>query len=361
MSLIVDLPLNNLSFGNVAYNVLRELYRKKIKICLFTKTEMDLSAFDKIDKEFEKWIKNSFEYRYHNLDKDFPSLNLWHINGAEKRISSQQHLLSFYELDSPTYVEKQIVNMQDSVFLSNPDAVNTFNEMGCDNVKFVPMGFDEDFKVLNENKKIVEGKTHFILMGKFEKRKHTKEIIQTWIKKYGNNNKYLLTCCVVNPFIKHQQMNALLSDVLDGKHYSNVNFLPHLKTNSEVNHLLNSADIDLTGLSGAEGWNLPAFNATALGKWSIVYNHTAHKAWATEDNCILLNPQDKEKAADGLFFAESGNFNIGNIRGYNEEQVVAAMEKAETKIQNINEQGKKLQKDFSYAKTVDKILDYIGN
>jgi hypothetical protein len=360
MSLIVDLPLNNLSFGNVSYNVLRELYRKKIKICLFTKSEMELSAFDKIDKEFEKWIKNSFEYRYHNLNKDFPTLNLWHINGAEKRISKKQHLLSFYELDSPTYVEKQIVDMQDSVFLSNPEAVKIFNEMGCDNVKFVPMGFDEDFHIFENNKKIVEGKTHFTLMGKFEKRKHTKEIVQAWIKKYGNNNKYLLSCCVVNPFIKHQQMNALLSDILDGKHYSNVNFLPHLKTNSEVNHLLNSSDIDLTGLSGAEGWNLPSFNTTALGKWSIVYNHTAHTAWATESNSILLQPEEKEKAADGLFFADSGNFNIGNIRGFNQDRVIAAMEQAETKVGTVNEEGIKLQKDFPYSKTVDQILTQIG-
>ena len=194
-------------------------------------------------------------------------------------------------------------------------------------------------------------------MGKFEKRKHTKEIIEAWIKKYGNNNKYLLSCCVVNPFLKHEQMNALLSDILDGKHYTNVNFLPHLKTNSEVNHLLNSADIDLTGLSGAEGWNLPAFNSTALGKWSLVYNHSAHKAWANEKNSILLEPKGKERAADGLFFTEQGNFNIGNICSFDADQVTAAMEEAETKVGQVNEEGLKLQDDFSYAKTLEIILE----
>jgi len=38
-------------------------------------------------------------------------------------------------------------------------------------------------------------------------------------------------------------MTALLTQLVDGKQYSNINFLPHLKTNTEVNHLLNSADI----------------------------------------------------------------------------------------------------------------------
>ena len=41
---------------------------------------------------------------------------------------------------------------------------------------------------------------------------------------------------------------------------------------SKVNILINNIDIDLSGLSNGEGWNLPAFNATALGKWSIVSN-----------------------------------------------------------------------------------------
>jgi hypothetical protein len=360
MNLIFDAPINNLSFGNVAINLLRELYKNKSKVTLFCKTEPDFEAFDRLDPEFKAWVENSYNYRYHNLDKNLPTLNLWHLNGSEKRISPRQYLLTFYELDSPTFVEKKIVDLQEKVFLSNPSAVDSFTKLGCDNVHFVPMGFDTDFKVFENTSKLVEGKTHFILMGKFEKRKHTKEIIQAWIKKYGNNNKYLLSCCVVNPFIKHEQMNALLSDVLDGVHYTNVNFLPHLKTNSEVNHLLNSADIDLTGLSGAEGWNLPSFNASALGKWSIVYNHTAHQAWATPENSILLDAPEKEKAADGLFFAENGNFNVGNIHSFNEDQVIAAMEQAETKIEQTNTEGLKLQQEFSYKKSLDIILKHIN-
>tara|TARA_Y100000004_G_scaffold100097_1_gene112236 strand:+ start:3141 stop:4229 length:1089 start_codon:yes stop_codon:yes gene_type:complete len=361
MKLIFDAPINNLSFGNVSVNILKELYKKNAKLSIFPKSQNDFSAFNNLQDDFKSWIENACTYKYHNLSPDLPSLNLWHLNGSEKRISRNQYLLTFYELDNPTFVEKKLVEMQNKVFLSNPDAVEKFKNLGCDNVKFVPMGFDNDFHIIKTDKKIVEGKTHFILMGKFEKRKHTKEIIQAWANKYGNNNKYLLSCCVVNPFIKHDQMNALLSDTLDGKHYSNINFLPHLKTNSEVNHLLNSADIDLTGLSGAEGWNLPSFNATALGKWSIVSNHTAHKAWATESNSILLPANEKEPAADGLFFPPSGDFNVGNIHKFNKDQAVSAMELAEAKVGTINEEGIKLQDEFTYAKTLNLILEEIQN
>jgi len=359
MNLIFDAPINNLSFGNVAVNLLKELYKTKAKICLFPKVDINLEAFDKTTDSFKGWVENGSLYKYHNISKELPSLNLWHINGSEKRLSPKQHLLTFYELDSPTYVEKNLIEVQNTVFLSNPAAIKAFEELGCKNIKYLPLGFDQDFKRLDASSKIVEGKIHFILMGKFEKRKHTKEIIEAWSKKYGNNNKYLLSCCVVNPFIK--QMNALLSETLGGKHYSNINFLPHLKTNSEVNHLLNSADIDLTGLSGAEGWNLPSFNATALGKWSIVSNHTAHTAWATEDNSILLPPNEKEPAADGLFFPPTGDFNVGNIYKFDADQAIAAMEKAEGKVGQINTAGIKLQTDFTYEKTLDIILKEIQN
>ena len=77
-------------------------------------------------------------------------------------------------------------------------------------------------------------------------------------------------------------MNQIIAQALEGKTYGNINFLPRLGTNSEVNEMLNSIDIDLSGLSGAEGWNLPAFNSTCLGKWSMVLNCTSHKDWAND-------------------------------------------------------------------------------
>ena len=155
-------------------------------------------------------------------------------------------------------------------------------------------------------------------------------------------------------------MTALLSQLVDGKHYSNINFLPHLKTNTEVNHLLNSADVDLTGLSGAEGWNLPSFNSTALGKWSVVYNHTGHQAWATEQNSILLATNDKEDVYDSLFFQRGQDFNQGTIYSFNEEQAIAGMETAVAKGMTPNTEGLKLQQNFTYKHTVDKILEVIN-
>ena len=196
-------------------------------------------------------------------------------------------------------------------------------------------------------------------MGKFEKRKHTAKILKAWAKKYGNNYKYQLSCLIVNPFMKAEDLNKLLEQALEGKKYGNINFIPYLKTNSEVNDFLNSIQIDLSGCSGAEGWNLPSFNATALGKWSIVLNASSHKDWANDKNAILIQPNGKELAADGVFFNQGGPFNQGNIYTFDEEEFISAMESTESKINEENTEGIKLQEEFSYEKSLNKILEVI--
>ena len=151
----------------------------------------------------------------------------------------------------------------------------------------------------------------------------------------------------------------MLGNCMEGKRYTNINFLPHLNTNSEVNDFLNSIDIDLTGLSGAEGWNLPAFNATCLGKWSIVLNETSHKDWANESNSILVESNGKEEAYDGRFFMKGAPYNQGNIYNWDSDIVSQAMDTAVSKKGQINSSGEDLKNEFSYEKTVDALIKRI--
>ena len=224
-----------------------------------------------------------------------------------------------------------------------------------------PLGMMKVLQKIRLEKEYLKDKIHFGLIGKFEKRKHTAKIIKAWAKKYGNNYKYQLSCLITNPFLKSEQMNQMLQEAVEGKHYGNINFIPYLKTNSEVNDLLNAIQIDLSGCSGAEGWNLPSFNSTALGKWSIVLNSSSHKDWATDNNSILLQPNGKELAADGLFFGQDTLFNQGNIYTFDTDEFISAMETAESKAETINEEGLKLQKEFTYEKSLNKILELIQN
>tara|TARA_Y100000588_G_scaffold369430_1_gene438424 strand:+ start:469 stop:1554 length:1086 start_codon:yes stop_codon:yes gene_type:complete len=354
----VKAPLNSLSFGNVSYNLLRQAFLSEVKVSLFnTGQQPDLSAFNLIDPEFKEWVKDSFENRYLTISRDIPTLQLWHINGSESRLTANQTLLTFYEMDSPTTVERNLVNLQDNTIFSSSYAKRNFQNTGCKNIHNVPMGFDEDFH--ETGKTYLPDKIHFGLIGKFEKRKHTAKVIRAWVDKYGNNFDYQLTCCISNPFYKPEQMSGAIAQILEGKKVGNISFLPFLKTNSEVNDLMNAIDIDLSGLSGAEGWNLPAFNCSALGKWSVVLNATSHTDWATESNCILVDPDNKVPAYDGVFFKEGGSFNQGSIYDVSKEKIIEGMERAEKICKTKNKSGLKLKNKFSYKKTFEKILKIV--
>jgi hypothetical protein len=352
MKLIVESPINSLSLGNVSYNFLRELYKANIDIALFPIGNIDLASFNPT-QEFVNWLQKSISQRFTSLDMDLPTLKIWHLNGSDTLRSRNQNLLTFYETNSPTLLEKKIANMQNNTFFSSTHASSLF-----ENSNSFELGFDEDFYITN--KKYLQGKIHFGISGKFEKRKHTEKLIKTWLKKYGNNNKYLLSCCVTNPFFKPEDMNRIIGNLLEGKNYSNINFLPWLKSNLEVNEFLNSIDIDLTGMSGGEGWNLPSFNTTCLGKWSLVLNSTAHKDWANEDNSILVEPDGEQESEDGVFFSKSAEFNQGTFSCFSDDSLISAMEKAETKVGQINTSGTLLGQMFTYKRSLEKILSKIS-
>ena len=353
-----EAPINNLSFGNVSINFLRVLKNNDIDLNLFPIGDQgDFSAFSSIDNEFKQWTSSVAAQRLAKLDKNIPTLKLWHLNGSEKTLGQNQYLYTFYELDSPTKEEVNIAKMQKHVFFSSTEAANVFKEKGCTNVSAIPLGLDPDFK--QKTKEFDEDVTHFGLIGKFERRKNTQALIQLWLNKYGNNPKYQLSCLVNNSFLNQEQMQEAINSCTMNKHWNNINFLPFLKTNEEVNMLINNIDIDLSGLSNGEGWNLPSFNATALGKWSIVSNCSSHKDWATKENSILVDPIGKQPCYDNVFFKEGAPFNQGNYYKLDGKSIISAMKQAEEKVGQVNTEGTKLRDKFTYKKTIDSILDCI--
>lgn len=348
-------PVNSLSFGNVSINMLRVLYKKQVNVSFFPMGQkLDFSAFDSLSDDFISWVNDRYDNRFKTLDPEAPSLKMWHINGAESRIGRNQYLYTFYECDKPTDVEKNICLMQDHNIFSSSHAKECFKKSGVKNSEYVPIGIDPD--IHETGKTYLKDRINFGLIGKFEKRKHTAKIIKLWADRYGNNNDYQLTCCITNPFFKAEQMAQILSQSLGNTTFTNINFLPYLKTNSEMNEVYNSIDINLSGLSGAEGWNLPAFNSTCLGKWSIVLNSTSHKDWANKDNSILVEPKSKEDIYDGAFFIEGSDFNQGNLNTFDDESFYLATDKALSKVSEKNKKGVEIKDKFTYDNCVNQIL-----
>ena len=134
-----DAPLNGLSLGNVAVNFLRELKKKEVDISIHPVGDKgDFNAYDKISDEFKAWVQASVLNRLKNLDRATPTLKIWHLNGSEKKVGDKQYLYTFYEVDSPTEEEINIVKAQEHVFFSSSEAAEIFKSKGCQNVSCVP-------------------------------------------------------------------------------------------------------------------------------------------------------------------------------------------------------------------------------
>ena len=358
-----DAPINQLSFGNVAFNFLREFYKKDVDIAIFPQgNNANFESFDKADEKLIEWIKRSAFDRYKKLDKNVPTLKLWHLNGGEQRVAPKQYLYTFYECDSPTQEEIAVVKSQEHVFFSSTESCEHFKEAGCHNVSFVPIGFDNDFFKTGKEY-LGKDVIHFGLVGKFEKRKNTELIIRTWLKKYGNNPKYQLTCLVNNPFFSPEDFQKIIFNTLDGKRWTNINFLPWLKTNSEVNELLNAVNIDLSGCCFNEGWSLGAFNSACLGNVCVVGMKGAHVDWAIGENIVPILPIGKSSNEDGVFFRKGLPWNQGDFYNTNEQDISEAMGRAEQLYLSHPEKFDRsdLISEFSYEKTINSIIEKIKN
>lgn len=357
MDLDVNLPINNVSFGQVSVAILKELFKRNFNLNIFPiGNQVDLSS-QKEDKLFFDWIKYSIEKAYETYSRKNKIFKLWHINGSLESFAEKQILFSFYELDSPTNYELNIVKNNENVIFSSNYACEVFKNNGCNNVKYIPLFYDSDnFHIKNKNYFNNERIT-FNLVGKLEKRKNHKIIIQSWLEKYGNNGKYFLQCAIYNPFIKPEDQQNLINSILEGKRYFNISFFPYIQTNEAYNDFLNSADI-IIGMSGGEGWGLPEFHSVALGKHAVILNAHSYKDWANKDNSVLVEPSSKIEAYDNLFFHKGNKFNQGNIFTFTKEDFIEGCEMAINRFNSnkINTNGIKLQEKFTINNTVDELL-----
>lgn len=365
----LHLAVNSVSFGQVSTLILKTLFEREkagkldLDLYFFPIGQVDLSSQDK-DAEFEQWLNSKAIKGMESWNRDYPCLKLWHLSDATSSFTNKkQTLISFYELDSPTRPEISAANNNKTLFTSQY-TVDLFKSFGCHDVHYLPPVFDSrNFKKLDK-KFFHDGRIVFSLNGKFEKRKHTAKVIQTWIKKYGGNSKYVLQCSVYNPFLVQQtpqgivdHNNQFMANAVNGNKPFNVVFYPNQPLNSQYNEFLNSANIVL-GCSGGEGIDLPALTSVGLGKHAVILNTNGYKSWATKENSVLINPSGKEDVYDQVHFHKGQPYNQGQIFSFNPDEFISGCEEAIKRAESnpMNTEGLAIQENFSIDKFVDNIL-----
>jgi glycosyltransferase involved in cell wall biosynthesis len=359
MSFSFNAPLGEVSFGQVSTLLLRGFFSRGIKPDVFVIGQNPTFSSQKQDQEFTSSVSQCIGKAHESHSRETPTLKLWHLNQGMDSFSKVNYLLTFYELDQPTPHELNVAKNCDKLIFTSKYTQDIFSQFGVKS-EVVPLAFDKyNFKKINK-KYFEDERIVFNLCGKFEKRKHHERIIKAWCKKFGNNKKYYLQCALFNPFIDEQSNKQNFIRSLESKNYFNVQFLGHMPTNELYNDYLNSGNI-IIGMSGAEGWGLPEFQSVALGKHSVILDAHAYKEWANESNSVLVQPSGKIEAYDGLFFKPNEPYNQGNIYDFSEDDFISSCEEAIKRYESsqVNENGLKLQENFSLDKTLDKLLPII--
>jgi len=360
-NIALEIPINDSPTGRISKLVLRTLYEQELSnfrhhnIFIFPIGEVERV---KEDNRFNIWIWHQIINGRDNFDRDIASFKISSLEGAANSFSRKINLLSFYDLDSPTVMEMNTTR-QTNTYFSSKYANEVFNKNGA-NTKYMPLAFDSfNFKQLE--KKRNDGRIIFNIIGEFENKKHQLKVIQSWIKKYANDPKYALQCCICRPELSQEKNQEIIAFLLQGKDLPfNVNFYPYINNISNYNGFLNSADI-IIGMSGAESFYQAEFHSVAIGKHSIILNAHCYKDWANDENSTLVEPSNKIQAYDGMSLFKGLHYNQGNIFDFNEEELIEAYDKAINKVKNnkINTSGLKLQEEFSKEKFVNNIISIL--
>ena len=358
MEFSLNLPINSVSFGQVSLAILRELYRRGLAPYLLPIGNVDVASIEE-DPKFFEWINQCCANykKYHT--RDVPVLKLWHFNGSHESVSKKQILITFYELDNPTDLEKNVAKGNVTV-LTSKFAQDVFTKLGIE-THYIPLGFDSDtFSVVNK-KFFDDDRITFNLGGKFERRKNQVRVIKSWLKKFGNNKKYSLQVCCYNGFLKKELNEKIIAEATGGNKYFNLNNLEWIPKNKMYNEYLNSGDI-IIGMSSGEGWGIPEFSSLAIGKHGVILNAHSYASWANENNAVLVKPlEQKIDCYDNLFFKKGQEINQGQYFNYNDDEFIAGCEEAIKRVEanRVNEEGLKLQTEFTYKKTVDSLLELL--
>ena len=144
-------------------------------------------------------------------------------------------------------------------------------------IKIVPEGVDTDvyFSHTKKQNDILK----YVLIGRWDYRKSTKEIIQTFIKTFKKINNVELICLVDNPYAI-DELNSTEERFDFFNIEDNKVKIEHFKSYNDYISLLKNTDVYIS-CSRSEGWNLPLIECMSMGIPSLYSNWSGQLEFAS--------------------------------------------------------------------------------
>lgn len=350
------LPINSTSLGISAFHILEKF---SDDVCLFpVGGGIDVSSFEPINPKMGEKINQAVERGLREHVNKSTSVKLWHAFAGIEKVSSNQILYTFHELDALTDIEKNSLNHQDAVIVPCSFNKETFEKAGIKPPTYVvPLGVDRSvFYPLEKYKnKGPEQPFVFTMMGKFESRKLHIDILQAFLAVFANNPKIRLRCCITNRFIDMKKTyQGIHEQIFRGQQISNIEFIDWLPTERHVADFLASSDCLITPSRG-ESFNLPLLQAMSCGCQVITNRDHAHKDYVNEKNAHIIPNDGMSVAQDGIFFRNDGKTNTGQWYNISQNHIAQAMIEVYKGGRKLNEEGIKTAETLTWENTASGI------
>lgn len=198
----------------------------------------------------------------------------------------------------------------------------------------------------------------FLHIGKAERRKGTRLLIESFNEAFKGDPKIQLTLSIDNPHIKDFSSREYLYNIKLKYPITNITLFPHL---SSIEMLYRTHHVAVFPTM-AEGIGLPIVEAMACGMPVIVSNNTGITEYANDCNAILLKNLVKEPVYDPDFFPNSGEF--GEWNSPTKEELIEKMLWVYNNYDAATQIGKKAEidmKEYSWNRSASIFIREVLN
>lgn len=231
-------------------------------------------------------------------------------------------------------------------------------------IKVVPEGVDDSVFFPEAVKhELTENGFTFFLAGRWDYRKSTKEIIESFVSTFGNNPNVKLIVSIDNPF-SNDGLNTTQERL---QHYGLMSdniIVLNFPDRSEYIKILKSCNVFLS-CARSEGWNLPLIEAMASGIPSIYSNCSGQLEFA-EGKGISVNIIGEKPASDSSY--NHFNETVGNYYEPDFEDLKVKMKFVYNNYQEIKtksmEESKDIRENYNWDRVArigyDTVVDFLN-
>ena len=305
LSTIVDLRVDNYTWCDDRHNYLTPQQKKIIS---------EVTLRDPQDNYIEKqhppdWKKEIEDFEY-DVDIVFHEYNHNHFL---KDYSKPKIAYTVWETDLYGADFFEIILKYDELWVPSEWQREYSVAQGypADRVKVVPFGIEPDCIPSSDSGSLDDSVFTFCLLGRWDQRKSTTEIIRCFVELFGNNPKVQLIASIDNP----HALDGLSPEERKAKmgwgEVDNI-ILKSFPNRKEYIQIIQGSHVFLS-CARAEGWNIPLLEAMACGVPAI-YSDCSGQLEFAQNKGIPVRVLGKEKA--GASAAEVGSQFTTNLSGH---------------------------------------------